>query len=83
MEVKIALLQSIHKRRAKFEILGVTREELGKLRASLEYCRMQIDDLMCENVVLKSSMQTVENKLDTTKKENKLEKPCWTTNAAQ
>lgn len=43
IEVEISLLQSIDKRLAKLEILYVMREELGKLRASLEYSQMQID----------------------------------------
>ncbi len=47
------------------------REELGKLRASLEYSQMQVDDLMSENVQLKCSMQTVENKVAAAEKENK------------
>lgn len=44
IEVEISLLQSIDKRLAKLEIWYVMREELGKLRASLEYSR--IDDLI-------------------------------------
>ena len=71
MEVEIALLQSIDKRLAKLQILDVMREELGKLRASQEYSQMQIDDLMSENVVLKCSIQTVENKVAAIEKENK------------
>ncbi len=43
VEIEVALLQPIDKRLAKLEILDVMREELGKLRASLEYSQMQVD----------------------------------------
>lgn len=49
----------------------VCHEELGKLRASLDYCRVQIDDFMSMNVVLKLSMQIVENNVTAFEKENR------------